>query len=114
MKRWRTCGIRHGRILANICNWVGKEILPTYSSRSQGCWFGETQGDRPEAGFGTVWVFFEFGEALYRIKSCAGMRTANVAYGTTDRTILSITEAEQGVILTARMPFAGRLIFGLS
>ena len=33
------------------------------------------------AGFGTVWVFSALGEPLYRIKSCAGMRTTNVAYG---------------------------------
>lgn len=66
------------------------------------------------AGFGTVWVFSPFGEPLYRIRSSAGMRTTNVAYGGPDRRSLFITEAEQGVILMARMPVPGRLVYGLS
>lgn len=66
------------------------------------------------AGFGTVWVFSALGEPLYRIKSCAGMRTTNVAYGGPDRRSLFITEAEQGVILRAELPTAGRLVYGLS
>jgi gluconolactonase len=66
------------------------------------------------AGFGTVWVFSALGEPLYRIKSCAGMRTTNVTYGDPDRRSLFITEAEQGVILKARLPVAGKALFGLS
>jgi gluconolactonase len=66
------------------------------------------------AGFGTVWVFSAFGEPLYRIKSCAGMRTTNVAYGGPDRKTLYITEAEHGCILMAKMPTPGRVIYGLS
>jgi gluconolactonase len=66
------------------------------------------------AGFGTVWVFSALGEPLHRIKSCAGMRTTNVAYGGADRKSLFITEAEQGVILRAKLPVAGQLMFGLS
>ena len=66
------------------------------------------------AGFGTVWVFSAFGEPLYRIRSCAGLRTTNVAYGGPDGKTLFITEAEQGVILSARLPVAGRVIYGLS
>ena len=54
-----------------------------------------------QAGFGTVWVFAALGEPLYRIKSCAGMRTTNVTYGGPDRKTLYITEAEHGVILKA-------------
>jgi gluconolactonase len=65
------------------------------------------------AGFGTVWVFSALGEPLYRIRSCAGMRTTNVTYGDPDRRSLFITEAEHGVILQARLPVAGTTLFGL-
>ena len=65
------------------------------------------------AGFGTVWVFSALGEPLYRIRSCAGMRTTNVTYGDVDRRSLFITEAEHGVILRARLPVAGKTMFGL-
>lgn len=66
------------------------------------------------AGFGTVWVFSALGEPLYRIKSCAGMRTTNVAFGGPDRKTLFITEAEHGVILKASLPVPGCLMYGLS
>ena len=63
------------------------------------------------AGFGTVWVFSRLGEPVYRIKSCAGMRTTNVAFGGPDRKTLFITEAEQGVILKAQLPAPGKLLY---
>jgi len=63
------------------------------------------------AGFGTVWVFSRLGEPLYRIKSCAGMRTTNVAYGGPDRKTLYITEAEHGVILKVQLPVPGKTMF---
>ena len=66
------------------------------------------------AGFGTVWQFSHHGEPLNRIRSCAGLRTTNVAYGGRDYKSLFITEAEQGVILMARMPVPGQVVFGLS
>lgn len=66
------------------------------------------------AGFGTVWQFSPQGEPLRRIRSCAGSRTTNVAYGGPDGKMLVITEGEQGVILTAKMPIAGRTVYGLS
>lgn len=66
------------------------------------------------AGFGTVWVFTRFGEPLYRIRSCAGMRTTNVAYGGPDRRTLFVTEAEHGAILKVRMPVPGAVVYGLS
>lgn len=66
------------------------------------------------AGFGTVWVFSPMGEPLYRIKSCAGLRTTNVAYGDADRRSLFITEAEHGVILKARLPVPGKIVYGLA
>lgn len=59
------------------------------------------------AGFGTVWLFSRFGEPLYRIGSCAGLRTTNVAYGGVDRRSLFITEADAGVILRAELSTIG-------
>jgi gluconolactonase len=67
-----------------------------------------------QAGAGTVWVFSRLGEPLYRIRSGAGIRTTNVAYGGDDRRTLYITEAEQGVILRARLPVAGRPMYSHS
>lgn len=63
------------------------------------------------AGFGTVWAFSALGEPIHRIRSCAGMRTTNVAFGGPDRRTLFITEGEQGAILQVRMPIAGRLMY---
>lgn len=63
---------------------------------------------------GTVWVFSPIGEPLYRIRSCTGLRTTNVAFGGPDRRTLFITEAEQGAILQVRLPHPGRLMFSHS
>ncbi|MCW0210130.1 MAG: SMP-30/gluconolactonase/LRE family protein [Achromobacter sp.] len=60
---------------------------------------------------GSVWLFRRKGEPLYRIRSCAGLRTTNVAFGGPDRRTLYITEAEQGVILRAQMPQPGKLMY---
>ena len=63
------------------------------------------------AGAGTVWVFSRIGEPLYRIRSNAGIRTTNVAYGGDDRRTLYITESEQGAILRVRLPVPGRAMY---
>ena len=63
---------------------------------------------------GTVWVFSPLGEPLYRIRSCAGIRTTNVAFGGNDRRTLFITESEQGVILRARLPHPGQKMYSHS
>ncbi len=63
------------------------------------------------AGFGTVWHFSPQGEPLARIRSCAGIRTTNIAYGGPDRRTLYITESEQGTILTASMAVPGRTMY---
>jgi gluconolactonase len=63
------------------------------------------------AGFGTVWQFSPLGEPIARLRSCAGIRTTNVAYGGPDRRTLFITESEQGAILTARMEVPGRPMY---
>lgn len=63
------------------------------------------------AGFGTAWLFSRMGEPLYRIQSCAGMSTTGAAYGGPDGRTLLITEAEQGVILKAQLPVAGKPMY---
>jgi gluconolactonase len=63
------------------------------------------------AGLGTVWLISPLGEPIARLRSRAGVRTTNLAYGGTDRRTLFITEAEQGVILTARLEVPGRMMF---
>jgi gluconolactonase len=62
------------------------------------------------AGLGTVWIFSRLGEPLYRIRSCQGLATTNVAYGGADNKYLYITESESGCVLIARVPVAGRLM----
>lgn len=64
-----------------------------------------------QAAAGTAWVFSRIGEPLYRIRSTAGIRTTNAAYGGEDRRTLYITESEQGVILRVRLPSPGRVMF---
>jgi gluconolactonase len=66
------------------------------------------------AGLGTVWVFSRLGEPLYRIRSCRGLATTNVAYGGPDRKSLYTTESETGTILVARLPVAGRPLYSHS
>jgi gluconolactonase len=62
-------------------------------------------------GFGTVWLFSPLGEPLYRVRSCAGLATTNLAYGGPDRRTLFITESETGSILTARLEVPGRPMY---
>jgi gluconolactonase len=57
---------------------------------------------------GCVWVFDRFGEPVYRINSCAGRMTTNVAYGWPDRKTLYITESETGTILCADLDVPGK------
>lgn len=64
-----------------------------------------------QAGAGTTWVFSRIGEPLHRIRSTAGIRTTNVAYGGEDRRTLYITESEQGAILRVRLPTPGRVMY---
>jgi gluconolactonase len=63
------------------------------------------------AGFGTAWVFSPLGEPVARIRSCAGIRTTNVAFGVSDPRTVYITEAEQGVILRATLDVEGRRMY---
>jgi len=63
------------------------------------------------AGLGAVWIFSRLGEPLYRLRSCAGLLTTNVAYGGGDNQTLHITESESGCVLTARLPVPGRALY---
>lgn len=62
------------------------------------------------AGLGTVWIFSRLGEPHYRVRSCQGLATTNVAYGGADNRNLYITESETGCVLVARLPVAGRIM----
>lgn len=62
------------------------------------------------AGMGSVWVFSPLGEPLYRVRSCTGLATTNIAFGGADRRSLFITESETGTILHARLPVPGRAL----
>jgi len=65
----------------------------------------------PAPGAGTVWLFSKMGEPIYRIRSCAGLRTTNVAYGGVERRTLFITEAEQAVILKVELQIPGKAMY---
>jgi len=65
------------------------------------------------AGGGQVWVFSPLGEPLYRVKSCRGLFTTNVAYGGPGNKTLFITESDTGTILKAELPVAGERMYGL-
>ena len=63
------------------------------------------------AGMGSVWVFSRLGEPLYRVRSCDGIYTTNIAFGGPDNTSLFITESDTGSILRADMPVPGRPMY---
>lgn len=62
-------------------------------------------------GLGSVWVFDAQGEPVYRVKSCAGAFTTNVAFGGLDRTTLYITESQSGSILRAELDVPGKPMY---
>ncbi len=62
-------------------------------------------------GLGCVWVFSPHGEPLYRVNSCRGRLTTNIAYGGADQRIMFITESESGCILRAEMPEPGQPMY---
>ncbi len=63
------------------------------------------------AGLGAVWLFSRTGEPLFRVKSCQGLTTTNLAYGGPDGKSLYITESATGTILIARMPMPGQPMY---
>lgn len=60
---------------------------------------------------GSVWVFSPAGEPIYRVRSCEGIGTTNLAFGGPNRSELYITESQSGTILRAKMPVAGRAMY---
>ena len=64
-------------------------------------------------GLGTVWIFSKLGEPLYRLRSCAGLSTTNIAFGGPENKTLFITESDTGSILMAQLPEAGLPMFGV-
>jgi gluconolactonase len=62
-------------------------------------------------GMGSVWGFNPVGEPIWRIRSCAGRSTTNLAFGGPERKSLYITESSTGTILKAALPVPGRVMF---
>jgi gluconolactonase len=62
-------------------------------------------------GFGCVWVFSALGEPLYRIRSCEGLATTNVAYGGPEGRTLFITESDSGCVLQCELPVPGQPMY---
>ena len=60
---------------------------------------------------GVVWLFDRKGVPIYRVNSCAGSMTTNIAYGGDGGRYLYITESTTGSILRAEMPFPGRPMY---
>jgi gluconolactonase len=65
-------------------------------------------------GLGSVWVFDHLGVPVYRIKSCAGTHTTNMAFGGPSGTTLYIMEAGSAQVLTAELDIPGKPSFGQS
>jgi len=63
------------------------------------------------AGLGSIWIFSPLGEPLYRIRSCNGLATTNLAFGGPDNKSLFITESSTGTILRAEIPYRGRVMY---
>lgn len=63
------------------------------------------------AGLGTVWVHSKLGEPIYRVRSCRGLTTTNLAYGGAANSDIYITESESGCILRTRLDTPGRTMF---
>ena len=62
-------------------------------------------------GLGAVWLFGPTGEPEWRVDSCAGPGTTNLAFGGADRRTLYVTESETGQILRADIPVAGLALY---
>ena len=62
-------------------------------------------------GLGVVWLFNRLGEPQYRIDSCEGLSTTNVAFGGPEGKTIYITESDTGTILQAEVPVKGHVLF---
>lgn len=63
------------------------------------------------AGMGAVWVFDRLGQPRWRVNSCKGLSTTNVAFGGPEMRHLFITESESGTILRAELPVPGAALY---
>jgi gluconolactonase len=63
---------------------------------------------------GAVWIFSHRGEPLYRVQSCGSDLVTNLAYGGPERQTLYVTDSGMGLILIARVPTAGQVLFSHS
>jgi len=63
-------------------------------------------------GMGCVWIVDELGEPVYRVRSCEGLHTTNMAYGGPDGKTLYITESGSGSVLAARLDVPGKAMYG--
>ncbi len=57
-----------------------------------------------------MFLFDRLGEPTYRIRSCAGLMTTNLAHSP-DRKQIYITESETGSILVADAPVPGQEMY---
>jgi gluconolactonase len=62
-------------------------------------------------GLGAVWLFDRLGQPRYRVTSCEGISTTNIAFGGPGNRALYITESDSGTILRAQVPVAGQPMF---
>lgn len=62
-------------------------------------------------GLGAVWIFDRLGQPRFRVNSCEGLATTNIAYGGPDRRSLFITESDTGTILRAELPEPGMKLY---
>jgi gluconolactonase len=62
-------------------------------------------------GLGCIWVFSPLGEPLYRVLSCRGKMTTNIAFSVSTPNKLFITDSTTGSILSATLPISGRIPF---
>lgn len=62
-------------------------------------------------GMGSVWIVDQYGEPVYRVRSCAGRHTTNLAFGGADGRSLFITESASGSILRAELDIPGKTMF---
>jgi len=62
-------------------------------------------------GLGAIWILDRLGEPIYRVRSCEGLSTTNIAYGGDGNRDLYITESETGSILRARLTTPGQPMY---
>jgi gluconolactonase len=62
-------------------------------------------------GFGAVWVTDARCEPQYRVNTCMGQHTTNIAFGWPDRNVLYITESGSGTILKATLDTPGKPMY---